>query len=320
MRRSGRVSLSVLAAALLLSACAAIPSERDDTAVSKRAAVQSDVDAIFDRYRAVRNAAVGLLDPKPLSTVESGPVLAIDTGSFEVSERLSTTQDEESQDLVVTDVQTPSFTKYPLWFMATAYDPAAKVNRVQIFERESAVEPWLLVAAPQTVTSTELPELRRDGDGAALTVAPSSSAGMTMSPQEAADAYARALGSNGTSSEVEQDDFIRQMRDSFEANSSLEGVGITQDWAAEKVEHALRTEDGGALVFLTLLRLDTYDVQPGVTVSWPSGSPQEAFLTEGISSSGKLRYYHQVLLYLPGGDGRPRALGQYGGVVGADAE
>jgi len=313
-----RLSAAVAVVALLLSACASVPAERNDSKVEKRAAVQADVDAIFDRYRAVRNAAIGLLDPKPLSTVESGPVLAIDTGSFEVSQRLSTTQDEESQQLVVTDVQTPSFTKYPLWFMATAYDPAGKVNRIQIFQREAAVDPWLLVAAPQTVVSTELPALRHDGDGAALAVSPSSSTGMAMSPQEAADAYARALGSRGLSSEVAQDDFIRQMRDSFDANSSLEGVGVTQDWAAEAVEHALRTDDGGALVFLTLLRLDTYEVQPGVTVSWPAGSPQEAFLAEGISSSGKLRYYHQVLLYIPGGDKRPRALGQYGGVVGAD--
>jgi hypothetical protein len=314
-----RLAAVVAALALLLSACA-IPAERDNVKPAKRAADQTDVDAIFSRYRAVRNAAIGLLDPKPLSTVESGPVLAIDTGSFEVSQRLSTTQDEESDQLVVTDVQTPSFATYPLWFMATAYDPAGKVNRVQIFQRDSAVDPWLLVAAPQTVVTTELPALRHDGDGAALSVAPSSSAGMAMSPQEAADAYARALGSTTPTNEVAQDDFIRQMRDSFDANSSLEGVGVTQDWAAEKVEHSLRTDDGGALVFLTLLRLDSYEVQPGVTVSWPPGSPQEAFLAEGISTSGKLRYYHQVLLYLPGGDGRPRALGQYGGVVGADGD
>jgi len=315
-----RLCALAAAAALVLSGCAAIPAERDASKPAKRAAVQTDVDAIFDRYRAVRNAAVALLDPKPLSTVESGPVLAIDSGSFEVSQRLSTTQDEESQQLVVSDIQTPSFSRYPLWFMATAYDPGGKVNRVQIFQRDSAVEPWLLVAAPQTVVSTELPALRHDGDGAALRVSPSSSTGMAMSPQEAGDAYARALGSSTPSTEVAQDDFIRQMRDSFDANSKLEGVGVTQDWAAEKVVHALRTDDGGALVFLTLLRLDTYQVQPGVTVSWPAGSPQEAFLADGISSSGKLRYYHQVLLYLPGGDKEPRALGQYGGVVGADGD
>ena len=87
-----RLSAAVAAVALLLSACASVPAERNDSKVEKRAAVQADVDAIFGRYRAVRNAAIGLLDPKPLSTVESGPVLAIDTGSFEVSQRLSTTQ------------------------------------------------------------------------------------------------------------------------------------------------------------------------------------------------------------------------------------
>ena len=313
-----RVSAFIVAV-LLLSGCGTIPTHRDGSTLSKQAAVQSDVDAIFERYRAVRNAAIGLLDPKPLSTVESGPVLAIDSGSFEVSQRLSTTQDEESR-LEVTDVETPSFTKYPLWFMATAYDPAGKVNLIQIFQRDSAVDPWLLVAAPQTIASTQLPALRHDGAGAAMTVAPSNSTGMAMSPTEAAEAYAGALGSKTPSTNVARDDFIRQMRDSFDANSSLKGVGVTQTWAAEKVEHALRTDDGGALVFVTLLRLDTYDVQPGVTVSWPAGSPQEAFLAKGLSSSGKLRYYHQVLLYLPGGKGRPRALGQYGGVVGADGK
>lgn len=315
-----RRAAALVAAAMLLSACAAIPAHRSDLTLAKRAADQADVEQIFDRYRAVRNAAIGLLDPKPLSTVESGPVLAIDSGSFEVSQRLSTRQDEESKQLVITDVETPTFKKYPLWFMATAYDPAGKVNRVQIFQRESAVDSWLLVAAPQTVVSTQLPELRHDGDGSALAVDPASSAGMSMSPQKAADAYAQALGASGQTSEVERDDFIRQMREAFDANSKLEGVTVTQSWAAEKVEQALRTDDGGALVFVTLLRLDTYQVQPGTTVSWPTGSPQEAFLAKGISSSGKLRYYHQVLLYLPGGDKRPRALGQYGGVVGADAK
>lgn len=315
-----RLATFAAAAAVVLAGCGSIPAERGSTEPSKRAAAQSDVDEIFDRYHEVRNAAIGLLDPKPLSTVESGAVLAIDTGSFEVAQRLSKDEDEQSQRLEVTEVETPSFSTYPLWFMATAYDPAAKVNRVQVFQRDSAVDPWLLVAAPQTVVTTDLPALRHDGDGDALTVKPSSSTGMAMSPQEAADAYALALGSTEPSAEVARDDFIRQMRDAFDANSRLEGVGVTQEWAAEKVEHALRTDDGGALVFVTLLRLDTYDVQPGVKVSWPPGSPQEAFLAEGISSSGKLRYYHQVLLYLPGGDARPRALGQYGGVVGADGD
>jgi hypothetical protein len=287
----------------------------------EQAANKADVTAILDRYREVRNTAISLLDAKPLSIVETGPMLAIDSGSFAVSQRLTRTQSEDERQLQVASVETPMFSKYPLWFMVTAYDPAARVDLVQIFERTTPVDPWLLVAAPQTLPATELPGLRHDGSDHVIPVAASNGKGMKMSPQHAAAAYAKALGSmTGQSTGIARDDFIHKMRTAFDQANRLEGVRVTQTWAAERVEHALRTDDGGALVWVTLLRLDTYNVQPGIKVSWPAGSPQQAFLTNGISGSGKLRYYHQVLLQLPGGDGEPRAIGQYGGVVGADAQ
>jgi hypothetical protein len=144
---------------------------------------------------------------------------------------------------------------------------------------------------------------------------------MPMSPQRAAASYAKALASMSGSSDVARDDLIKKMRTAFDQANRLEGVRVTQTWAAERVQHALRTDDGGALVWVTLLRLDMYTVQPGIKVSWPDGSPQQAFLANGISGSGKLRYYHQVLLHVPGGSkGEPRALGHYGGVVSANVQ
>jgi hypothetical protein len=318
-RRVVRTAVAV-AALVALSGCGSIPQPRRDAKL-EQTANKADVAEILDRYREVRNAAISLLDPKPLSIVESGPMLAIDSGSFAVSQRLSRTQSEDERQLQITSVETPTFSRYPLWFMVTAYDPAARVDLVQIFERSTPVDPWLLVAAPQTIPSTELPGLRHDGQGHVIPVAANNGKGMKMSPQEAAAAYAKALGSmTGRSPGVVRDDFISKMRTAFDQANRLEGVRVTQTWAAEHVEQALRTNDGGSLVWVTLLRLDTYTVQPGIKVSWPAGSPQQAFLTNGISSSGKLRYYHQVLLYLPGNDGEPRALGQFGGVVGADAQ
>jgi hypothetical protein len=309
-----------LATAVVLSGCGAIPQPRRDMKM-EQAANKSDVAAILDRYREVRNTAISLLDAKPLSIVETGPMLAIDSGSFAVSQRLSRTQSEDERQLQVSSVETPMFSKYPLWFMVTAYDPAARVDLVQIFERTTPADPWLLVAAPQTLPATQLPGLRHDGSDHVIPVAASNGKGMKMSPQDAAAAYAKALGSmTGTTPGIARDDFIRKMRRAFDQANRLEGVRVTQTWAAERVEHALRTDDGGALVWVTLLRLDTYNVQPGIKVSWPAGSPQQAFLTNGISGSGKLRYYHQVLLQIPGGDGEARALGQYGGVIGADAQ
>jgi hypothetical protein len=309
--------LLVLICSVALAACA-VPHERDDPGLVKSAARESEVKDVFNRYRAVRNSAIELLDPKPLSTVETGAVLAIDTGSFEVSQRLAQTQRATGQ-VEITQVETPRFSKYPLWFMATARDPAMDLNRVQIFERSSSVVPWLLTASPQTLAETTLPDLRRS-DGAALTVQADDGAGMAMSAQEAAGAYAAVLADPDApeSATIADDSFIQQMRTTAAANAGLPDVTFSQAWEAEDVRYALRTADGGALAFVTLVRRDTYTVEDGLTVTWPEGSPQQAFLSAGISGSGELTYYHQVLLYLPAGDGLPRALGQYGGVVSGD--
>lgn len=310
----------LLVCALALAGCA-VPHERGDLTIRKTGATRADVSTVLDRYREVRNTAIELLDAKPLSTVETGPVLAIDSGSFEVSQRLAQTQKQESGSVEITDVRTPRFTKYPLWFMAVVQDPKLGVNRVQVFERGSAVEPWLLSASPETLAETPLPEVRTRG-GAALTVKPDDGIGMAMSPTEAARAYATSLAEPASTEadQVADDSFIKQMRATAETNAALKGVTFTQSWAAQPVKYAMRTRGGGALAFVTLLRLDTYTVKEGLTVRFPSGTPQEALLSSGISRSGKLRYYHQVLLYIPGGSAKPRAIGQYGGVVSADSE
>lgn len=315
-----RLGLLVVACALALSACA-VPHKRGDVTLEKTAAREAEVTKVFSEYRKVRNTAIELLDPKPLSIVESGPVLAIDSGSFEVSQRLAKTQKQDTASVEVTDVETPRFGKYPLWFFAVVRDATAGVNRVQIFERETAVEPWLLVASPETLADTPIPDIRREGSEA-LTVKPDDGVGMSMSATEAAKAYARSLADSASpeADQVADDAFIKQMRTTAENNAKLEGVTFSQSWGHDPVKHVLRTADGGALAFVTLRRLDTYEVKDGLTVSWPEGTPQQAFLSSGISSSGKLRYYHQVLMYIPGGSGKPRAIGQYGGVVSADSQ
>jgi len=301
-----------------LAACA-VPHHRGDLTIEKSAAREAEVTEVFDRYREVRNSAIELLDPKPLSTVETGAVLAIDTGSFEVSQRLAQKQKGDTAEVEVTDVETPRFSKYPLWFFAVVEDAALGVNRVQVFERTSSVDPWLLSASPETLAGTTIPGIRRE-NGAAVTVAPDDGVGMAMSAQDAAAAYAAVLGSPGApeANSIPDDSFIKQMRAAAAVNAELQDVEFSQTWQAQDVQYALRTSDGGALAFVTLLRDDTYRVKDGLTITWPEGSPQQAFLSEGISSSGTLTYLHQVLLYIPGGKGDPRALGQYGGVVSGD--
>jgi len=313
-----RSALIVMLLATALTACA-IPHKKGDQKVEKIAANSSETQQIFTRYRQTRNLAIKLLDPKPLSTVESGPVLAIDSGSFEVSQRLAKKQKTDTSTLDVLDVKSPLVSKYPLWFMARVRDSARGVIKVQVFERATAVETWLLSASPEILLDTTLPPLSNGKDGSLVPVGAKTRLGSSMSPQEAADTYAEALSdpANAAAGKVENDGFIKQMRTVEETNKSLKNVTFSQAWGAQDVKYAARTQDGGALVFATMLRLDTYAVKNGVSVTWPEGSAQKAFLSQAITTSGKLRYYHQVLLYVPA-DGKPRALGQYGGVVGAE--
>lgn len=312
-----RVVLLVVCSLLVVSGCSR-PHERSELRLDKEAARTAEVDRVFERYQTVRNAAIKLLDPKPLSTVESDAVFDIDAGSFEVSQRLAEKQKQNTAAIDVTKVLTPRFSKYPLWFLAVVRDRTKGVNRIQIFERAAAADPWLLVASPETVAETTLPELRMTGAGV-LPVKPDNGKGMSMSGQDAASAYAKALmdPASPEAESIVNDSFIRQMRDVTAANAGLKGVTFSQAWNAESVRFELRTADGGALVFVTLLRYDTYKVKPGLTVSWPAGTPQQAFLSSGISGAGTLQYKHQLLLYIPGGDEKPRAIGQYGGVVAA---
>lgn len=320
MRQHLRAWLA-LTCLLALAACA-VPHDRGDAVAEKSAARTAEVTEVFDRYREVRNAAIELLDAKPLSTVETGAVLAIDSGSFEVAQRLAKQRKTDTAAVDVTQVLTPTFTKYPIWFFAVVRERAAGVDRVQIFERASSVDPWLLSATPEILAGTALPEIRRRS-GAPVTVKPQDGVGMSMSAQDAAAAYAKTLADPDApeSDQVASDSFIKQMRSTASNNGSLKGVEFSQDWSADDVRYVLRTSDGGALAFVTLLRSDTYAVEDGLTITWPEGTPQQAFLASGIVGSGKLNYYHQVLLYIPGsGSGKPRALGQYGGVVSADAD
>lgn len=319
-RRSTFACLSaVLCVSLVGAGCGSIPQRKGDTRITKIAADKGEIEAIYDRYEKVRGNAIKLLDPEPLRTVEAGPLLAIDAGSLQVAKRLSRSRPvDNEQDLDIVTVLAPRLADYPLWFVAVVRDGVRKLNKVQIFQRSSSTVQWEMVASPETLLSTTLPTFELDQDGALEPVDPKDGSGLDSAPQEAMNNYADAL--NDPKSEaakaVVADSFVQQMRQVAQASSAIRGITFSQKWGTKPVEFALRTADGGALVFATLLRQDGYDIQEGNEVAWPEGSEQKAFLSDKLYTAGLLRYYHQVLMYIPStGKGMPRVLGQYGGVV-----
>ena len=311
-----RLWVAVLASAMLVAGCA-IPHPKDSHGVTKVAATPAQADAIYDRYRKIRKESLARLEAQPLTAVEAGAVLAIDAGKLAVARRLLLSdRPDDTQDLRILDVYAPRLDSYPLWFVVVVEDRVRKLTKVQVFQRESSTTGWQLIASPETLPSTELPAFALDGTDALRPVDPLRAGHMTMSPQEAIDAYAATLnGPPGAESEVSEDSFVTQMRQVAARQRRVDGVTFTQNWSARPVQYALRAADGGALVFGTLARTDRYQIEQGRAIDWPEGSEQKAFLSGRLYTTGELRYYHQILVYVPPDDGKPVVLGQYGGVV-----
>lgn len=314
--------LAMLVAATCLSACGIErPTEKDDTSLDKVAVTRDEATAVLERYREVQRSAYSLLAAGPLTTVESSPVVLIDAGAIKARRLLGDDAPPNalaSKDVTITDVYAPRFDAYPLWFVALAHDEDRDVTRVLVFARQRATQPWTLVASPETVSADAIPPLAVDDEGALVTLPPGDRSGLVGSPEDVAETYARALSDKGSEA-VAADSFLQQMDEVAAASSSIKGVTFSQTWKAHDVRYAARTADGGALVFATFTRDDDYRVEDGVFVDWPEGSVQKAFLTGKLFAHGKLRYYHQVLLYVPrSGAGKPRAIGQYGGIIDAD--
>ena len=321
MRRSVCALLAVLLCCL---AVCGLPKQKDPERPVKVAVTRGEATAVFERYVDVRATSYKLLNPSLLTAVEFGPVLQIDAGAIAVHKILGTSAPRDalsSTDITMTDVHAPRFHEYPLWFVAVVSDDDRGLTRVQVFARESAAMPWALVASPEALSADVIPPFARDSHDALEVLRADEQSGLVAAPQQIATTYAQALQDpdSQAAAEIGEDAFVDEVRSADAEISALTGVTYEQTWKPHDVRYVVRTTDGGALVFATFTRKESYRVKKGVAVDWPDGSPQKAFLGGDLHSQGNLRYYHQVLLYVPpSGEGKPRAIGQYGGIVDGD--
>ncbi len=312
-----RSVLASLATLLALAGCA-LPGERDpDEPAVKQVLSAGQVDDVVREYRTVRGAAADALDAKPLSTVETGLALAIDTGMFTIAEELEREEFAFDGAFTIEETYLPQFSRYPLWFAAVVVDEETDRRHLQVFERTVASDPWLVTVNAELTEQTRLPGVRRSGD-VARRVAPDDGTAMAGAPEEILASLAASLDAGGEEeTSWSEDPFVEQMSQALRANRELDGVSFEQSWSTEPEVYALRTEDGGALVLGTLLRQDTFTVDGGLRVTWPENSPQRTFWPDGVVGTGSLRYAHQLVVYVPpdGADELPRTLGASGGVV-----
>ena len=302
----------------LLTACA-VPRPRDTSIVTEMAATPVSADVVVARYNAVRARADQILEPSLLTQIESGALLDIDQGAYFVSVRVDNPSDYPTVRLASPErVLSPRFDAYPLWFVVMARNERGENKRVAVFETADSVSPWLMTMAPETAPEAVLPPVAQDETGATVTVAPDDDTSTGISPTEVLQRYVGALAAGRSKDDTffAPDAFLAQTRKFQQTQDSLPFATFKQTWAAEPPRYTLRTEDGGFLVFGTVTRRDAYSVQTNSYIDWDTTADTAASLPGRIYRSATLDYTHQLLLYVPPqGEGKPRLIGQYGGVV-----
>jgi hypothetical protein len=310
---------SVLVAASVLAGACAVPQPKDTSIVTKQAANEASAASIVARYNAVRARADDLLDGTLLPQVEGGELLDIDQGAYFVSLRVDAPQDEPAVRLARPQaVVSPRFAAYPLWFVVMARDEWGGNKRVAVFEKEDSVAPWLMTMAPETTPQAVLPPVAEDSTGAAVTVGADDASRTGVSPTEVLQRYAGALtpGRSRDDAFFAADAFLTETRRFQQSQDSLPFASFSQTWSAQPPRFTLRTEDGGFLVFGTVTRSDAYSVETNSYIDWDDTADTAAYLPGRVYRSAILDYSHQLLLYVPPrGQGEPRLIGQYGGVV-----
>ncbi len=310
--------LALLCLAVLMTACA-VPQRKDTSVVSKPAATTTSAQSVVARYNAVRARADEHLDVSLLPQVEGGDLLDIDQGAYFVAVRVDKPKGYATVQLAPPEqVISPRFDAYPLWFVVFARDEKGGNKRVAVFERADSVSPWLMTMAPETTPEAALPPVVQDGNGAAVTVAPDDATGTGVSPTEALQRYAAALAPEQSADDAffAADAFLAQTRKFQQTQASLPFATFQQTWTPQPPRFALRVEGGGALVFGTVNRRDAYSVQTNSYIDWDDNADTAAYLPGRVYRSATLDYTHQLLLFLPPrGEGKPRLIGQYGGVV-----
>jgi hypothetical protein len=216
---------------------------------------------VLSHYQAGIDKADQALDAKALTALETGPQLQMDTAAYKLHR--ATKQKYAQVGYTAPAFFIPRLTGFPRWFAADATDPKAKLHHALLFTQQSASAPWLLAADPIEPSGTPLPGIALDSAGLATPVA--GTAALAVAPARLAAAHAELLTAGPKSPSAKALATGNQTSRAFtalqQARSGFGRLGVnltTQFQPAGQPVYALRTKDGGAVVWYVLQQEETY--------------------------------------------------------------
>ncbi|HZC25782.1 MAG TPA: hypothetical protein VE287_02090 [Actinopolymorphaceae bacterium] len=207
------------------------------------------------RYDTVNSRAGAVRDPRLIASVESGPLLRASVAAYRIAKRLD--PKDKNPDKPPTHehphVYLPSFTGYPVWFVAVSTLAHDGRTAVDLVYRPSAGAMWKKAQSVVLDKGASLPSIaERNGTAVAVTGAAD---GLVRPPDKAALAYARLLEGGPSAPQahafVPHPDTERAHGASAANRKQSNAFTYDQKFTVTSVR-ALATDDGEALVLFTM--------------------------------------------------------------------
>lgn len=269
-RRRATIAGAVLSAtALVASGCGPVLVERNTFATAPLPAIGPDnVTKVLAAIDDVTNQANAARDPELLGTVEGGPLLTISTALYAYDAQVD--PDNATPDAPVGHLDptsfVPRFAGYPQWFVVAAAWRGGEPGRLEVLTRDSSAGTWTELIAPELLAGVDFPTLALDKAQYVMPLTAAELAALPTTVGELATLHAQALTTgvaDGLGAGLLADGWTKARRDADAAAATAVGAAaaVAATYAVgETLPQALRTQDGGTLVWYSLTETLTYTV------------------------------------------------------------
>ncbi|MFG2517069.1 hypothetical protein [Streptomyces sp. NPDC048584] len=319
LRRHRRTDVGVLMAALSVTAsgCVVVHGEREVLPATTRAEAAEALEEFTAAYNAADKAYDGSLD----ADHTTGALADIDGARLEAGRVNSPEGNTRHTPLKLTDAKftIPKKAGWPRWFLADAAGSKGAGSRwLLVFTRDGVDETWE-AAYLTLVAPGDVPEFKTDADGWAEAV-PANSTGPAVAPGELSKDFAAYLKDGGTAfAEGPHTSGWRAQREKKSSRPGLATQYIDEPLTnGDYAPLALRTKDGGALVFFTTRHFEKQTAAAGASV--PAPNKDVLALTDGeIRQSLTMEFVSNEVALDPA-DGPVEILGRIQGLTSAQGE
>jgi hypothetical protein len=306
----------VTALSLTASGCVVVHGEREVLPTTTRAEAAKALAQFTTAYNAADKAYDSSLDADHVT----GALGDIDAARLKAGHTNSPSGNPAHTPLTLTNATftIPKKAGWPRWFVAEAQgNKGGNLHWLLVFTRDDLNEPFQ-VAYLTLITPGSLPKVKKDAAGWAEAV-PANSTELAVPPGRLSDDYATYLKNGGqTFADGPHTDQWRSQR-----AKSAKKPGLVTQYIDEPVTSgdyaplALRTEDGGALVFFTTRRFEKETAAAGTSIPTPNANVQ-ALTTGEIKQSLTMEFVSNGVALDPKTGGKVAIMARLEGLTSAE--